>query len=44
MVLKEMLLHLQFADGPLINQLVLVLLERSEQLYEIPAFKADVHR
>ncbi|XP_050822513.1 AP-5 complex subunit zeta-1 isoform X2 [Gopherus flavomarginatus] len=43
-LLKEMLLHIQFADGPLINQLVLVLLERSEQLYEIPAFKADVHR
>lgn len=42
--LKGMYLHLQCADKPLINQLVLVLLERSDQLYELPAFKADVHR
>lgn len=34
----------QFADGPLINQLVVLLLQRSDQLYEIPAFKDDVYR
>ncbi|XP_008940177.1 PREDICTED: AP-5 complex subunit zeta-1 [Merops nubicus] len=34
----------EFADGPLINQLVVLLLQRSDQLYEIPAFKEDVYR
>ncbi|KAF4800830.1 AP-5 complex subunit zeta-1 [Turdus rufiventris] len=34
----------QFADGSLINQLVVLLLQRSDQLYEIPAFKEDVYR
>ncbi|XP_029857518.1 AP-5 complex subunit zeta-1 isoform X1 [Aquila chrysaetos chrysaetos] len=34
----------EFADGPLINQLVVLLLHRSDQLYEIPAFKDDVYR
>ncbi|XP_053936623.1 AP-5 complex subunit zeta-1 isoform X2 [Cuculus canorus] len=34
----------EFADGPLINQLVVLLLQRSDQLYEIPAFKDDVYR
>ncbi|XP_053132169.1 AP-5 complex subunit zeta-1 isoform X2 [Hemicordylus capensis] len=34
----------KFADGPLANRLVLALLERSDQLYEIPAFKAEVYR
>ncbi|NXI59306.1 AP5Z1 protein, partial [Chloroceryle aenea] len=34
----------EFADGPLINQLVELLLQRSDQLYEIPAFKDDVYR
>ncbi|NXW59648.1 AP5Z1 protein, partial [Eurystomus gularis] len=34
----------EFADGPLINQLVVLLLQRSDQLYEIPAFKDDVFR
>ncbi|XP_061848738.1 AP-5 complex subunit zeta-1 isoform X3 [Colius striatus] len=34
----------EFADGPLINQLVVLLLQRSYQLYEIPAFKDDVYR
>ncbi|NXA04226.1 AP5Z1 protein, partial [Sapayoa aenigma] len=34
----------EFADGSLINQLVVLLLQRSDQLYEIPAFKNDVYR
>ncbi|XP_054851309.1 AP-5 complex subunit zeta-1 [Eublepharis macularius] len=34
----------QFADGDLTNKLVLALLERSSQLYEIPAFKAEMHQ
>ncbi|NXB75872.1 AP5Z1 protein, partial [Donacobius atricapilla] len=34
----------EFADGSLINQLVVLLLQRSDQLYEIPAFKEDVCR
>ncbi|NXH13473.1 AP5Z1 protein, partial [Bucco capensis] len=34
----------EFADGPLINQLVVLLLQRSDQLYEIPTFKDDVYR
>lgn len=34
----------QFADGPLINQLVVLLLQRSDQLCDIPAFKDDVYR
>uniref|UniRef100_A0A8C4U4B7 Adaptor related protein complex 5 subunit zeta 1 n=1 Tax=Falco tinnunculus TaxID=100819 RepID=A0A8C4U4B7_FALTI len=34
----------EFADGPLINQLVVLLLQRSDQLYDIPAFKDDVYR
>ncbi|KFQ21677.1 AP-5 complex subunit zeta-1, partial [Mesitornis unicolor] len=34
----------EFADGPLMNQLVVLLLQRSDQLYEIPAFKDDVYR
>ncbi|NXJ08737.1 AP5Z1 protein, partial [Odontophorus gujanensis] len=34
----------EFADAPLINQLVVLVLQRSDQLYEIPAFKDDVHR
>uniref|UniRef100_A0A8D2MK11 Adaptor related protein complex 5 subunit zeta 1 n=1 Tax=Zonotrichia albicollis TaxID=44394 RepID=A0A8D2MK11_ZONAL len=32
----------EFADGSLINQLVVLLLQRSDQLYDIPAFKEDV--
>uniref|UniRef100_A0A8D2PUA0 Adaptor related protein complex 5 subunit zeta 1 n=1 Tax=Zosterops lateralis melanops TaxID=1220523 RepID=A0A8D2PUA0_ZOSLA len=32
----------EFADGSLINQLVVLLLQRNDQLYEIPAFKEDV--
>ncbi|KAM7038931.1 AP-5 complex subunit zeta-1 isoform 2-T2 [Acridotheres tristis] len=34
----------EFADGSLINQLVVLLLQRSDQLYELPAFKEDVYR
>ncbi|XP_039588159.1 AP-5 complex subunit zeta-1 isoform X3 [Passer montanus] len=34
----------EFADGSLINQLVVLLLRRSDQIYEIPAFKEDVYR
>ncbi|NXD21415.1 AP5Z1 protein, partial [Spelaeornis formosus] len=34
----------EFADGSLINQLVVLLLQRSDQLYEIAAFKEDVYR
>ncbi|NXS14721.1 AP5Z1 protein, partial [Neodrepanis coruscans] len=34
----------EFADGSLINQLVVLLLQRSDHLYEIPAFKDDVYR
>ncbi|XP_009991986.1 PREDICTED: AP-5 complex subunit zeta-1 [Chaetura pelagica] len=34
----------EFADGPLINQLVVLLLQRSDHLYDIPAFKDEVYR
>ncbi|NXG02871.1 AP5Z1 protein, partial [Sakesphorus luctuosus] len=34
----------EFADSSLINQLVVLLLQRSDQLYEIPAFKDDIYR
>ncbi|XP_051488351.1 AP-5 complex subunit zeta-1 [Apus apus] len=34
----------EFADGLLINQLVVLLLQRSDQLYDIPAFKDEVYR
>ncbi|NXK89638.1 AP5Z1 protein, partial [Formicarius rufipectus] len=34
----------EFADGSLINQLVVLMLQRSDQLFEIPAFKDDVYR
>uniref|UniRef100_A0A7M4FIS0 Adaptor related protein complex 5 subunit zeta 1 n=1 Tax=Crocodylus porosus TaxID=8502 RepID=A0A7M4FIS0_CROPO len=43
-VLLQLFFNTAFADKLLINQLVLVLLERSDQLCELPAFKADVHR
>ncbi|XP_062999327.1 AP-5 complex subunit zeta-1 [Elgaria multicarinata webbii] len=34
----------EFADGALANKLVLALLERSDRLYELPAFKEEVFR
>ncbi|XP_021146074.2 AP-5 complex subunit zeta-1 isoform X2 [Columba livia] len=34
----------EFADEQLINQLVVLLLQRSDQLYEIPAFRGEVYR
>ncbi|XP_065706807.2 AP-5 complex subunit zeta-1 isoform X1 [Patagioenas fasciata] len=34
----------EFADEQLINQLVVLLLQRSDQLYEIPAFRDEVYR
>uniref|UniRef100_A0A670JGD9 Adaptor related protein complex 5 subunit zeta 1 n=1 Tax=Podarcis muralis TaxID=64176 RepID=A0A670JGD9_PODMU len=34
----------EFADGALANKLVLAILERSDQLFGIPAFKAEVYR
>ncbi|XP_064449430.1 AP-5 complex subunit zeta-1 isoform X1 [Mirounga angustirostris] len=34
----------QFADGALTNQLVLVLLERRDSLYQVPQYEARVHR
>lgn len=34
----------QTADGPLINQLALLLLERSDSLYPAPQYEARVHR
>lgn len=43
MLLKQGLVS-QFADEQLINQLVVLLLQRSDQLYEIPAFRGEVYR
>ncbi|KAM6249749.1 AP-5 complex subunit zeta-1 [Porphyrio hochstetteri] len=34
----------EFADGPLINQLVVLLLRRSDELLEVPAFREEVYR
>ncbi|KAL8175109.1 UNVERIFIED_CONTAM: AP-5 complex subunit zeta-1 [Gekko kuhli] len=34
----------EFADGVLASKLVLALLERSSQLYEIPVFQAEMHQ
>lgn len=34
----------QTADGALINQLALLLLERSDSLYPVPQYEARVHR
>ncbi|XP_052610147.1 AP-5 complex subunit zeta-1 isoform X3 [Peromyscus californicus insignis] len=34
----------QFADGALINQLALLLLDRSDSLYQVPQYEAHVHR
>lgn len=34
----------QFADKALINQLALLLLERSDSLYQVPGYEARVHR
>nr|XP_048292812.1 AP-5 complex subunit zeta-1 isoform X1 [Myodes glareolus] len=34
----------QFADGALINQLALLLLDRSDSLYQVPQYEANVHR
>ncbi|XP_057621743.1 AP-5 complex subunit zeta-1 isoform X2 [Chionomys nivalis] len=34
----------QFADGALINQLALLLLDRSDSLYQVPQYEASVHR
>ncbi|XP_072453774.1 AP-5 complex subunit zeta-1 isoform X2 [Notamacropus eugenii] len=34
----------EFADGPLINQLAVLLLERSDLLFDVPQFKVAVHR
>nr|XP_030702468.1 AP-5 complex subunit zeta-1 isoform X10 [Globicephala melas] len=34
----------QFADGALASQLALLLLERSDSLYQVPGYEAGVHR
>ncbi|KAI5257831.1 Ap-5 Complex Subunit Zeta-1 [Manis pentadactyla] len=34
----------EFADGALANQLALLLLERSDSLYQVPQYEAHVHR
>ncbi|XP_057384383.1 AP-5 complex subunit zeta-1 isoform X3 [Balaenoptera acutorostrata] len=34
----------QFADGTLASQLALLLLERSDSLYQVPGYEAGVHR